>query len=161
MVNQSKYDVSILRMSIFYHLKFLVLACLCIAMPAKANLPQVIVGYQGWFGCPDDFDGNKHWQHWFVGAVKVENFTVDMFPDLSELSAVDQCDTGINRADGQNTIKLFSSQNPRVVDMHVRWMAQNGIGAIALQRFVFTNQILDGFFCFLNFLCQHLHYKLH
>ena len=136
MVNQSKYDVSILRMSIFYHLKFLVLACLCIAMPAKANLPQVIVGYQGWFGCPDDFDGNKHWQHWFVGAVKVENFTVDMFPDLSELSAVDQCDTGINRADGQNTIKLFSSQNPRVVDMHVRWMAQNGIGAIALQRFV-------------------------
>jgi len=30
---------------------------------------RLIVGYQGWFGCPNDFEDNKVWQHWFVKGV--------------------------------------------------------------------------------------------
>ncbi|HEV2099596.1 MAG TPA: hypothetical protein VGR45_11810, partial [Stellaceae bacterium] len=25
---------------------------------------KIIVGYQGWFGCPGDFPGNTSWLHW-------------------------------------------------------------------------------------------------
>jgi hypothetical protein len=106
------------------------------AAAQAAAATKIIVGYQGWFGCPGDFEDNPHWQHWFVKAVKEEYLTVDMLPDLSELDPKDQCDTGLPRADGQGNIKLFSSLNPNVVDMHFRWMAQAGIEAVALQRFV-------------------------
>src|SRR5690349_17975186 len=33
--------------------------------PQPALAGRVIVGYQGWFGCPNDFAGNKNWYHWF------------------------------------------------------------------------------------------------
>ena len=31
---------------------------------------RLIVGYQGWFGCPDDFEANRNWQHWFLKGVR-------------------------------------------------------------------------------------------
>jgi hypothetical protein len=42
------------------------------ADPADGLSGRLIVGYQGWFGCPGDYEGNKDWQHWFVKAVRAE-----------------------------------------------------------------------------------------
>ena len=39
------------------------------AVSAEGLKGRVIVGYQGWFGCPNDFEDNKVWQHWFVKGV--------------------------------------------------------------------------------------------
>jgi hypothetical protein len=97
---------------------------------------KLVVGYQGWFGCPNDFDGNQAWQHWFVKSVKPEFLTVDMLPAMDGIHTEDQCDTNLPRADGNGSVKLFSSQNPRVVDAHFRWMREHGIEVVALQRFV-------------------------
>lgn len=96
---------------------------------------RLIVGYQGWFGCPGDFEGNRDWQHWFIRSVKPENFTVDMLPSMANLPTSARCDTGLKRADG-TTIRLFSSQNHEVIDTHFRWMKEHGIDGAAMQRFV-------------------------
>jgi hypothetical protein len=97
---------------------------------------KLIVGYQGWFGCPQDFEDNKDWQHWFVKAVRPEFLTVDMLPSMKDIQIEDQCDTGLARADGQGTVKLFSSQNPRVVATHFNWMREHNMDGVAAQRFV-------------------------
>lgn len=97
---------------------------------------KVIVGYQGWFGCPNDFENNQNWQHWFVNQAKLEFLTVDMLPDLSAFGAEDLCDTGLPTVDRQGTVKLFSSQNPKIVLTHFRWMQAYGIDVAAVQRFV-------------------------
>lgn len=97
---------------------------------------RLIVGYQGWFGCPNDFEGNKNWQHWFVKGVRPEFLTVDLLPSVREMKSEDLCETGLPRADGKGTIKLFSSQNPNVVSTHFRWMRDNGIDGAAAQRFI-------------------------
>jgi len=97
---------------------------------------RLIVGYQGWFGCPGDFEDNKSWQHWFDKDPGPQAFTVDMLPSTRELKPQDLCDTGLRRADGQGTIKLFSSQDPNVVALHFRWMRNHDIDAAAAQRFV-------------------------
>lgn len=97
---------------------------------------KLVLGYQGWFGCPGDFEGNKNWQHWFLGDVSPAHFTVDMLPAMHEIDPTDLCDTGIARADGKGTIKVFSSQNANVVNAHFSWMRTNSIDGVAVQRFI-------------------------
>lgn len=107
------------------------------ASAAQSGLSgRLIVGYQGWFGCPNDFEDNKNWQHYFIKKVGPELITVDLLPSVRELKPEDLCDTKLPRPDGQGTIKLFSSQNFNVVNMHFRWMQQNHIDGVALQRFI-------------------------
>lgn len=96
---------------------------------------RLIVGYQGWFGCPNDFDKNSVWQHWFLKSIKPENFTVDLLPSLRALDPKDLCDTGLRRPDG-SPVYLFSAQNAQVVTMHFRWMREHGIDGAAVQRFI-------------------------
>lgn len=103
---------------------------------AKSGLyGRFIVGYQGWFGCPGDFDGNAHWEHWFHGAPGADTLLVDMLPATEALPATDLCDTGLTGRDG-TAVRVFSSQNPNVVDHHFKLLSQRGVGAVALQRFV-------------------------
>ena len=47
---------------------------------------KIVVGYQGWFGCPGDAGvaGLMHWQD-------AKGTTVEMLPDLSELPEADRC----------------------------------------------------------------------
>jgi hypothetical protein len=96
---------------------------------------KLIVGYQGWFGCPGDFENNKLWQHWFVKDVAPQHFTVDLLPSVRAFDDANLCDTGLRRPDG-TTIKVFSSQNAQVVATHFRWMREHGIDGAAVQRFV-------------------------
>ncbi|HZP13333.1 MAG TPA: hypothetical protein VFB36_13015, partial [Nevskiaceae bacterium] len=105
------------------------------SVPASNALSgKVLAGYQGWFGCPGDFQGNTVWQHWFLKRVAPVNLTVDLLPATSTIAASDLCDTGLLRADG-TTLKLFSSQNANVVRAHFAWMRDRGIDGVALQRF--------------------------
>ncbi len=93
---------------------------------------KLIMGYQGWFACPGD--GTKlgwgHWGNWSNGAGP----TVDMLPDVRELSAAERCPTPMRRADGQQ-IELFSSYNRATVELHFAWMQRYRLDGVALQRF--------------------------
>jgi hypothetical protein len=113
------------------------------AQPATAPLRssmaslnnRLIMGYQGWFGCPGDFDGNTQWVHWFTGEPAADHLLVDMLPATDGLAPDDLCDTGLITQNGA-PLRLFSSQNANVVDWHFQLMAQQGVGAVALERFV-------------------------
>ncbi|SFI17797.1 hypothetical protein SAMN04515618_112126 [Collimonas sp. OK307] len=96
---------------------------------------KVIMGYQGWFGCPGDFEKNNSWQHWFLGSAQSNHFTVDLLPSVRGIKAEDLCDTGLRRPDN-SPIQLFSSQNASVVATHFRWMQEHGIDGVAVQRFL-------------------------
>ena len=96
---------------------------------------KLVVGYQGWFGCPGDFEGNAGWQHWFVNAVSLPAMTFDALPSVRGLNPADLCETGLARSGG-GTVQLFSSQSQGVVTTHFRWMMEQGIDGAAVQRFV-------------------------
>jgi hypothetical protein len=118
-------------------LSLLVCCIVVYAADASRGLSgRVIVGYQGWFGCPGDFEGNPYWQHWFLGEIKAEHLTVDILPDTTGLSDTDLCDTGLPRSDGKGTVKLFSSLNANVVRSHMDALRRAQIDGIAVQRFV-------------------------
>lgn len=97
----------------------------------SATTAEIIAGYQGWFGCPEDYEGSKDWQHWFYRG----QFTVDLLPDISIYPESALCDTGIKTKNGK-TVKLFSSQNREIAKVHVNLAEKYGIDTLALQRFV-------------------------
>lgn len=110
------------------------------AATARAAIHQslnnkLIVGYQGWFGCPGDFENNTRWQHWFLNADRADELLVDQLPSVRELAPGDLCPTRMKRADG-SPIFLFSSQNPRIVKTHFQWMRKHGVDGVAAQRFI-------------------------
>ena len=96
---------------------------------------RLIVGYQGWFGCPDDYLGNKQWHHWFEGQTEPKALTVDILPSLRAFASKDLCDTGLKRGDG-SVVYVFSSQNPIIVRKHFEWLQTYGIDGVAFQRFI-------------------------
>ncbi len=97
---------------------------------------KLFVGYQGWFGCPGDFEGYSQWQHWFAdNTPDAAHLRVDMLPSLGQFNPQDLCNTSLLRADG-SPVQLFSSQNERVVSAHFAMMAKYGIDGAAVQRFV-------------------------
>jgi len=108
----------------------------CAAERTDGLSHRLIVGYQGWFGCPDDFEANRNWQHWFLKGVRPEFLTVDILPSVGRLRPSDLCDTGLPREEGRGTIKLFSAQNPAAVSAHFSWMREHGIDGAAAQRFI-------------------------
>ena len=106
------------------------------AKPATGLKFRLIVGYQGWFGCPEDMPGNTRWEHWFYkNDPRVEHLAVDLLPSVAQFRSADLCATNLRRADG-STISVFSSQNARVVATHFQWMRDHGIDGAAVQRFV-------------------------
>lgn len=97
---------------------------------------RLMVGYQGWFGCPHDAPGNTRWEHWFhKNSSGVEDLSVDLLPSVRQLREADLCPTELRRADG-SPIRVFSSQNASVVATHFQWMRDHGIDGAAVQRFV-------------------------
>jgi hypothetical protein len=106
------------------------------ASQADGLAGRLIVGYQGWFGCPGDYEGNTQWQHYFFNNIQDTNhLLIDLMPAVSEFSQIDLCKTDLRRPDG-SPVFLYSSQNPRIVDKHFQWMANHRIDGAALQRFI-------------------------
>lgn len=112
------------------------LAAVQIPLPASTGLSgKLVVGYQGWFGCPGDFEGNAGWQHWFHNTVSPTTVTFDMMPSVRGLDAADLCETGLGGNSG-GRVQLFSAQRQGVVSAHFSWMKEHGIDGAAVQRFV-------------------------
>jgi hypothetical protein len=94
---------------------------------------KVLIGYQGWFTCPDD--GSGRWTHWSRGVPTPETVTVELFPDVSELEPDERC-TIPGMTIGGKPAFLFSSRNAKTVSRHFRWMQQYGLDGVLVQRFV-------------------------
>src|SRR5213080_4135633 len=119
--------------------RYFLLACmppvaLCVTDPLRAGSAaeglsgRVILGYQGWFGCPGDYAGNQRWQHWVIQNEDTHgpaptNIRVDLLPALAGIPEKELCRTELRTADGA-PVWLFSSQNEQIVLAHFRWMAK-------------------------------------
>jgi hypothetical protein len=97
---------------------------------------KLMFGYQGWFGCPDDGSPLGAWEHWFVRGqpARAATVRVDMWPDVSELSAEERCNTPLSLPAG-TTAQLYSAYNPKTVNRHFQWMQQYDLAGVFLQRF--------------------------
>ena len=92
-------------------------------------------GYQGWFGCPGDGSPLDTWEHWFRrGVPAAATLRVDMWPDVSELSESERCNTPLMLPDGKPA-QLYSAYNARTVDRHFAWLQEFELPGVFLQRF--------------------------
>ena len=102
---------------------------------------KLLLGYQGWFACPNDGSPPNHWVHWFRRNDPVAtNATVDFWPDVSELDADELFPTKMTLPDG-TPAKLYSAFNPKTVRRHFQWMQDNQLDGVFLQRF--TSNLSD------------------
>lgn len=94
---------------------------------------KLVFGYQGWFSCAGDGVSGS-WVHWCHGSPGPGSMTVDLWPDTRECDPDELFDTGLRYPDGRPA-KLWSSHNRKTVVRHFRWMKENGIDGVMLQRF--------------------------
>jgi len=94
-----------------------------------------LVGYQGWFSCPDDGAQLDTWVHWSPGVnPSPGNVDFEAWPEVNDLPQDALCETDFVFPDGQPA-QLFSSNRYATVDRHFEWMAEHGIHGALLQRF--------------------------
>jgi hypothetical protein len=148
-----------LRSAFFFARIFVVIGIIANFSGAEAASPNFttligkhVVGYQGWFSCPQDGSG-LGWRHWFSSnRPDPHDLAIDMWPDLSEFTPADLCATGLTLRSGKPAY-LYSAENPKIVARHFQWMRDYGIDGVALQRFdsefrvpptvAFVNKVLD------------------
>jgi hypothetical protein len=95
---------------------------------------KVLIGYQGWFACPQD---GTQWSHWSRGVPSADTLSIDLYPDLGELDPDERCAIP-GMTIGGKPAYLFSSRIPKTVDRHFRWMKEYGLDGVLVQRFVGT-----------------------
>ena len=97
---------------------------------------KVMCGYQGWFACEGD-GAEIGFQHWTKrrGPLAPGNAKVDLWPDVSELSADERFRTDFQLADGRPA-EVFSSFKQATVLRHFEWMRDYGIDGAFVQRFI-------------------------
>lgn len=97
---------------------------------------KVMCGYQGWFNAEGD-GAQRGWVHWTKrrGSMAPGNAKVDLWPDVSELSAEERFATEFKHADGR-TAEVFSPFKEATVLRHFQWMRDYGIDGAFVQRFI-------------------------
>jgi len=96
---------------------------------------KLLMGYQGWFACPGDGSASSGWIHWFRSQNPVAtNATVDFWPDVSELDSDELFSTSMTYPNGAPA-KLYSAYNAKTVLRHFKWMRDNHLDGVFLQRF--------------------------
>jgi hypothetical protein len=95
---------------------------------------KVLLGYQGWFACPQD---GTNWSHWSREAPAAETLSIDLYPDLSEFDSDERCEIP-GMPIGAKPAYLFSSLNAKTVRRYFRWMKEYGLDGVLVQRFVGT-----------------------
>jgi len=102
---------------------------------ASTMTGKLLMGYQGWFGCPGDGSASSGWIHWFRSQNPVAtNATVDFWPDVSELDPDELFTTSMTYPNAAPA-KLYSAYNARTVLRHFKWMRDNHLDGVFLQRF--------------------------
>ena len=97
---------------------------------------KVLAGYQGWFGAAGDGSQRNIWVHWFHSQTPAPEYaSFDLWPNLSEYDADELWNTTMVYGDS-SPARLYSAYTPKTVARHFRWLADNGIDGVFLQRFV-------------------------
>jgi hypothetical protein len=106
------------------------------AAPLHATLNRRhVVGYQGWFICPDE-QNRDDWFHWFARSPDGRlHPTFEMLPYTGEFEEGEGCPTPWTDRAGR-PVRLFTAQDARTVRRHFRWMREYEIDCAAVQRFV-------------------------
>jgi len=94
---------------------------------------KFMLGYQGWHQCPTDGSPGAAWRHWF-GGTPPSSPLIDFWPDTSELTSAEKCDTGLKLPNGSPAY-LFSDYNQQTVVRQFQWLKDNNIDGVMLQRF--------------------------
>ena len=110
---------------------------------------KLLLGYQGWFTCPQDGSQPNRWGHWFRNNSPVAtNATVDFWPDISELQPDELFATSMTLTDG-TPARVYSAFRQKTVVRHFKWMKDNHLDGIFLQRF--SSELYDpAFFALRN-----------
>jgi hypothetical protein len=87
---------------------------------------KVMMGYQGWFGCPGDNSILNTWRHW---CSPDGTPLVDIYPDVSELLEEELYLTPSGH-------KVYSSYQRTTTMRHFQWMKDYNLDGVFLQRFV-------------------------
>jgi hypothetical protein len=122
----------------FFLRSLLALTLCCAALPAAGPVDpstldgKVLIGYQGWFSCPQD---GTAWSHWSRGVPSAETLSIDLYPDLREFTPEELCAVP-GMTIGDKPAYLFSSRIPQTVSRHFRWMQEYGLDGALVQRFV-------------------------
>jgi hypothetical protein len=96
---------------------------------------KLMMGYQGWFACPQDGSPPNSWVHWFRSQTPVAaDATFDFWPDTSELDPDELFATSMTMSNG-SPAKLYSAFNQKTVVRHFKWMKDNHLDGVFLQRF--------------------------
>jgi hypothetical protein len=102
---------------------------------ASTMTGKLLMGYQGWFACPGDGSASSAWIHWFRSQTPIaSNATVDFWPDVSELDADELFSTSMTYSNGLPA-QLYSAYNSKTVLRHFKWMRDNHLDGVFLQRF--------------------------
>ncbi len=95
---------------------------------------KVLCGYQGWHAAEGDLCG-RGWYHWQGhNGFKPGSCNVDLWPDVSELTAEERYATPFKTADDK-TAEVYSAFNAKTVIRHFKWMQDYGIDGVFVQRF--------------------------
>ncbi len=109
---------------------------LCQGVDASTMSNKLLMGYQGWFGCPDDGSAANQWWHWFHNQTPTAtNANMDFLPDMSELNSNELFYTGMTYSNG-SSVPLYSSAVQQTVVRHFKWMQQYELDGVFLQRFL-------------------------
>jgi hypothetical protein len=95
----------------------------------------MLMGYQGWFACPGDGSPMNKWVHWFANQTPTAtNLTVDFWPDVSEFDPDELFATSLTMSNG-SPAKVYSPWKQKTVMRHFKWMKDNNLDGVFLQRF--------------------------
>jgi hypothetical protein len=110
---------------------------------------KLLMGYQGWFGCPGDGSVPDQWWHWFHNQTPTAaNANIDFLPDVSELTPGELFNTQMTYSNGA-AVPLYSAAVRQTVVRHFQWMQENQLDGVFLQRFL-TDVADPRFFSFRN-----------
>jgi hypothetical protein len=110
---------------------------------------KLLMGYQGWFACPNDGSAPNQWWHWFHNQTPTAaNVNTDFLPDTSESTPNELFNTQMTYSNG-SPVQLDSSAVQATVLRHFKWMQANQLDGVFLQRFL-TDLSSPQFFSFRN-----------
>src|SRR6185369_549236 len=105
---------------------------------------KLLMGYQGWFACAGDGSPVNSWVHWFRNNNPVAtNATVDFWADVAELDPDELFATGMTLTNG-SPARLYSAYKQKTVVRHFKWMKDNNLDGVFLQRF--SSELSSGSF---------------
>jgi hypothetical protein len=97
---------------------------------------KTVAGYQAWFTAGTPTSGWVHWNFKTSGAPGPGTMSFEVCPDVSEYPEELLKPTNFAPMGNGTPLKLFTSTDQPIMDVHYRWMREYGIDGAAVQRFI-------------------------